>query len=66
MSVWPSGHYSSQLRSPALMQLSLSLLEYVILSFNALSPAKALRRNRRVCFDVHFLDPYELNRCALT
>jgi hypothetical protein len=48
------------------MQFSLSLFEYAILIFHALSPGKALRRNPVLAFDVHFLNPYELNRRPLT
>ena len=48
------------------MQLSLSLLEYAILSFNALSPGKALRRNPVLALMYIFLTPYEPNRCPLT
>ena len=62
----PSGRYSSQTGSPALMQLSLSLLEYAILSFNALSPGKALRWNPVLALTYIFLTPYEPNRCPPT
>ncbi len=48
------------------MQLSLSLFECAILSFNALSPGKALRRNLVLALTYIFLTPYELNRCPLT
>ena len=48
------------------MQLSLSLFEYVILSFHALSPGKALRRNLVLALTYILLTPYELNRCPLT
>ena len=48
------------------MQLSLSLLEYAILSFNALSPGKALRWNPVLALTYILLTPYELNRRPLT